>query len=255
MSPVAPALQADSLLAKPSREPHILKGTVQIKVSQGHPPSEGSEGEPLLVSSSFGVCLQPWSSVACRCITLCPPSPWVSLLCLPSVHVCLCDWISFYKDTSCTEVFPGGSVVKNLPANAGDLGSIPELERLPWRRKWQLTPVFLPGEFHEQRSLADVSQWGQKWGRHNLVTQKQQVIPQLTWLLLSRHCIQIHSHSEVLSVRNITFLKKLLLLLFWLCCTYFWTIAHRTPLSMGFPRQEYWSGFHSLLQGIFLTQG
>ena len=32
----------------------------------------------------------------------------------------------------------GGSVVKNLPANAGDVGSIPR------RRKWQPTPVFLP---------------------------------------------------------------------------------------------------------------
>ena len=27
--------------------------------------------------------------------------------------------------------FPGGSVVKNLPANAGDVGLIPELERSP----------------------------------------------------------------------------------------------------------------------------
>ena len=29
----------------------------------------------------------------------------------------------------------------------------------------------------------------------------------------------------------------------------------QTPLSMGFPRQKYWSGLHSLLQGIFPTQG
>ena len=31
--------------------------------------------------------------------------------------------------------------------------------------------------------------------------------------------------------------------------------AHQTPLSMGFSRQEYWSGSPSLLQGIFPTQG
>ena len=31
-----------------------------------------------------------------------------------------------------------------------------------WRRKWQPTPVFLPGEFHGQRSLADYSPWGRK---------------------------------------------------------------------------------------------
>ena len=29
-----------------------------------------------------------------------------------------------------------------------------------WRRKWQPTPVFLPGKVHGQRSLADYSAWG-----------------------------------------------------------------------------------------------
>ena len=43
--------------------------------------------------------------------------------------------------------FPGGSVVKNLPANAGDASSVPGLGRSPGegRRKWQPTPVFSPG--------------------------------------------------------------------------------------------------------------
>ena len=36
--------------------------------------------------------------------------------------------------------FPGGSVVKNPPANAGDPDLIPGLERSPWRRKWKPTP-------------------------------------------------------------------------------------------------------------------
>ena len=31
---------------------------------------------------------------------------------------------------------------------------------MPWRRKWQPTPVFLPGEFHGKRSLAGYSPWG-----------------------------------------------------------------------------------------------
>ena len=34
-----------------------------------------------------------------------------------------------------------------------------------------------------------------------------------------------------------------------------WTVAYQAPPSMGFSRQGYWSGFHFLLQGIFLTQG
>ena len=33
------------------------------------------------------------------------------------------------------------------------------------------------------------------------------------------------------------------------------TVARQAPLSMGFPRQEFWSGCQFLLQGIFLTQG
>ena len=56
---------------------------------------------------------------------------------------------------------PVMSVVKNPPANAGDTGSIPGwIEKIPWRRAWEHTPVFLPGESHGQRSLADCSPWG-----------------------------------------------------------------------------------------------
>ena len=40
--------------------------------------------------------------------------------------------------------FPGGSVVKNPPANAGDTFDT-WVGKIPWRRKWQPTPVFLPG--------------------------------------------------------------------------------------------------------------
>ena len=50
-------------------------------------------------------------------------------------------------------------VVKNLPANAGDArdaGSIPG-RKIPWRRAWQTTLVFLPGGFHGQRNLMGYS--------------------------------------------------------------------------------------------------
>ena len=56
-------------------------------------------------------------------------------------------------------------VVKNPPADAGDvrdLGSIPGSGRFPWRRKWLPTPVFLPGESHEQRNPVGYSPWGHK---------------------------------------------------------------------------------------------
>ena len=48
-------------------------------------------------------------------------------------------------------------MVKNLRASAGDVrdvGSVSGLgRRFPWRRKWQPTPVFVPGKSHGQRSL------------------------------------------------------------------------------------------------------
>ena len=46
--------------------------------------------------------------------------------------------------------------------NEGDLGSIPGSGRFPWRRKWQSTPVVLPGKSHGQRSLVGYSPWGRK---------------------------------------------------------------------------------------------
>ena len=61
--------------------------------------------------------------------------------------------------------FPGGSVGKEPTCNAGDIGdigSIPGLGRFPWRRPWQPTPVFLPGEYHGQRSLVGYSLHGCK---------------------------------------------------------------------------------------------
>ena len=37
--------------------------------------------------------------------------------------------------------------------------------------------------------------------------------------------------------------------------TVLWNIAHKSPLSIGFAKQEYWSGLNAFLQGIFLIQG
>ena len=51
---------------------------------------------------------------------------------------------------------PGGAVVKNLLVKAGDIGDeglIPGLGRFPWRRKWQPTPVFLPGNSMDRVAL------------------------------------------------------------------------------------------------------
>ena len=52
-------------------------------------------------------------------------------------------------------------IVKNPPANPGD--PVPSLVRkIPWRKKWHPTLVFLPGESHGQRSLVGCSPWSCK---------------------------------------------------------------------------------------------
>ena len=49
--------------------------------------------------------------------------------------------------------FPGDSDGKESACNMGDLGSIPG-EKIPWKREWLPTPVFLPREFHGQKGFA-----------------------------------------------------------------------------------------------------
>ena len=61
--------------------------------------------------------------------------------------------------------FTSYSVVgKESACNAGDTRDRfdPWVGKVPWRRKWQPTSVFLPGKFHGQRSLAGYSPCGHK---------------------------------------------------------------------------------------------
>ena len=66
--------------------------------------------------------------------------------------------------------FPGGSVAKNPPASRKCRFN-PWVGKIPWSRKWQPTPVFLPGKSHGQRSL--VLSKGIQRVRHNLATKQQ----------------------------------------------------------------------------------
>ena len=52
--------------------------------------------------------------------------------------------------------FPGGSDGKESAYNMGGPGS---MKKIPWRRKRQSAPVFLPGESHGQTSLVGYSPW------------------------------------------------------------------------------------------------
>ena len=58
--------------------------------------------------------------------------------------------------------FPSDSDAKESACNAGELGFDLWVGKIPWRREWPPTPVFLPGGFHGQRSLASYSPQGHK---------------------------------------------------------------------------------------------
>ena len=59
--------------------------------------------------------------------------------------------------------FPRGSDGKASDCNAGDeIEFNPWVGKIPWRREWLPTPVFLPAEFHGQRKLVGYSPLGHK---------------------------------------------------------------------------------------------
>ena len=65
-------------------------------------------------------------------------------------------WQKYYSESSRerNRASPGGSLVKNPPVNAGRCGFDLWVRKIPWNRKWQPTPVFLPKKYHGQRNLA-----------------------------------------------------------------------------------------------------
>ena len=73
------------------------------------------------------------------------------------LDIAFCAWIFLYLG------FPDGLVVKNLPANAGDTGLIPDLKRSHGEVEGNGNPLqysFLPGESQGQRSLVGCHLWG-----------------------------------------------------------------------------------------------
>ena len=73
--------------------------------------------------------------------------------------------------SSCPQSFPARgekgqqislSLFQYLSEALASVGFDPWVGKIPWRRAWQLTPVFLPGESHGQRSLAGYSSRGHK---------------------------------------------------------------------------------------------
>ena len=67
--------------------------------------------------------------------------------------------------------FPGGATGKEPTCQHRKhkrSGFHPCVGKIPWRRAWQPTPVFLPGDSHEQRSLVGLQSIGLQRVRHDL---------------------------------------------------------------------------------------
>ena len=71
-------------------------------------------------------------------------------------------------------------------------GYNPWVRKFPWRREWQPTPVFLPGEVHGEMSLVGYSPWGHKESN----TTKR--------LTHSHECTHTHMHTHTHTYRHIT---------------------------------------------------
>ena len=101
--------------------------------------------------------------------------------------------------------------------DTGDVGSIPRLGRFPWRKKWLPSPAFLPGESYGQRSLEGYSLWGHRKVRHDWT-----YIHSFNWQKYLKVKVKLLSRVRLVATP--------------------WTVAYQAPLSMGFSRQEHWSG-------------
>ena len=111
----------------------------------------------------------------------------------------------------------------------------------PLEREWLPTPVFLPGEFHGQRSLVGYSPWGHK---------ELDITERLTYTHPSGCCENSISIKTLSTYYVVVFSCQVVS-----NSATSWTVFHKFPLSMGFPRQDTRVGCQSLLQGTFPTQG
>ena len=68
-------------------------------------------------------------------------------------------------------------------------GLDPWVRKSPWRRTWQPIPLFLPGKYHGQRSLAGYSPCGHKRVRHNWATKEQ-----LWYMYMYRYTYYINTY-------------------------------------------------------------
>ena len=124
---------------------------------------------------------------------------------------------------------------------------------LPWRTAQQPTPVFLPGEFHGQKSLAGCSPWDRTESDTTEAT--AHACMHLLFSLSFWNREESDANKWEWEQRVETVSTSLVTWLFSMCvcvcmgsvtrCVHLfvtpWIVACQAPLSMGFARQEYWS--------------
>ena len=104
----------------------------------------------------------------------CSQGPWHLVIC-NFVATCICTArnISWYESEKSTQTLqfcihytqvwaPQVAHGKESACQCRRCRFHPWVGKIPWRRKWQPTPVFLPGKFHGLRSLVGYSPWGRK---------------------------------------------------------------------------------------------
>ena len=131
----------------------------------------------------------------------------------------------------------------------------PWVRKIPWRRAWLSTPVFLPGESHGQRSLVGYNPQGRKQSDTTEVVQhahvhahtharthtsykylvysicSTQISVGITCSSYLQYLVKGNLHINIINIQSVhaTSLQSCLSL-----CT-LWTVAHQVSLSMGLP--------------------
>ena len=126
-------------------------------------------------------------------------------------------------------------------------GFNPWFGKIPWRRAWQPTPVFLPGKSHGQRSLAGYSPWGRcesdMTERLSRSIALSTTLPHPPPAPLHQHQLQFLREIRCrvqfkVYTTDLLFSHSVKTILLWPHGMY----PCQAPLSVEFSRQEYWSG-------------
>ena len=85
------------------------------------------------------------------------------------IYICVYTYIHTYIHTHTHTGFTGDSVGRRIHLQFRRHRLDPWVRKIPWRRKWQSTPVFLPVKSHWQKSLLGYFAIG-LWVKHGLAS-------------------------------------------------------------------------------------